>query len=206
MPLVCSCGATLPEDARFCHRCGKPQRDEFVEIAPEPAPVAVAPVAPDAVAARQSVSFNNPLALRTSLLVASVASILEVVPVLQLIAPILGGFATASLYQKRSGQVLTAGAGAKLGWITAILNALLFTVFMSLNLAREGSAVFDGLRDTARQQATSPAQLEALKMMNDGRFLAVMVLIVWIFFFVFSSLLYMAGGALAARMSRPKTL
>ena len=26
VPEFCTCGARLPEDARFCHKCGKPQR------------------------------------------------------------------------------------------------------------------------------------------------------------------------------------
>ena len=34
MPEFCSCGAQLPPDALFCHKCGKPQRD-IVE--PDPA-------------------------------------------------------------------------------------------------------------------------------------------------------------------------
>ena len=53
MPDFCTCGAELPPDARFCHRCGKPQREEVipetaerrVEIA-----AAVAPVPPSAAA------------------------------------------------------------------------------------------------------------------------------------------------------------
>ena len=27
MPDRCTCGAVLPEDALFCHKCGKPQRE-----------------------------------------------------------------------------------------------------------------------------------------------------------------------------------
>ena len=26
----CTCGAALPEDARFCHKCGKPQYEEDI--------------------------------------------------------------------------------------------------------------------------------------------------------------------------------
>ncbi len=33
MPDFCTCGAQLPLDALFCHKCGKPQRDV---IEPEP--------------------------------------------------------------------------------------------------------------------------------------------------------------------------
>jgi hypothetical protein len=207
MPPVCSCGATLPEDARFCHRCGRPQRDEFpdVKIEPDRVSVATAPPASSVVTSIvQTVSFSNPLVLRTSLLVASITTMLEIIPYVGFIAPILGGFAAAALYQRRSGQVLTAGSGAKLGWITAILNALLFTIFISLDFAVAGPAMFDALRENVRQQASSPAQIQALQMMNDPRFLAVMVLMIWVLLFVTSSLLYMAGGALAARMQRQK--
>ena len=92
-----------------------------------------------------------------------------------------------------------------MGWITAILNALLFTVFMSMNFAVAGPAIFELLRENVRQQASSPAQQQALQMMGDSRFLVAMVLVLWIVLFTFSSLLYMAGGALAARMYRAKT-
>ena len=27
VPEYCTCGAQLPPDARFCHKCGKPQYD-----------------------------------------------------------------------------------------------------------------------------------------------------------------------------------
>ena len=208
MPPVCSCGATLPEDARFCHRCGKPQRDEFPHAEPEPASVAVAPAysAPAAkVAAPQGVSFSNPLALRTSLLVAFISTFVEIVPYVAFVAPILGGFVSASLYQRRSGQALSPGSGAKMGWLTAILNALLITILLTVEFAIAGPAMFDALRESVRQQASSPAQAQALQMMGDPRVLALMALIVWIAFFVISSLLYMAGGALAARLHRQKT-
>jgi len=33
MSEFCSCGAQLPPDALFCHKCGKPQREL---VAPEP--------------------------------------------------------------------------------------------------------------------------------------------------------------------------
>src|SRR6202034_1529404 len=44
VPEFCTCGAQLPPDARFCHKCGKPQYDYPGLDEPEPAtpPVEVA--------------------------------------------------------------------------------------------------------------------------------------------------------------------
>src|SRR5689334_2027095 len=41
----CTCGAQLPEDARFCHRCGKPQRNETFAVEPTPEIVEIPAVA-----------------------------------------------------------------------------------------------------------------------------------------------------------------
>ena len=34
MPEFCTCGTRLVEDARFCHRCGRPTSEEVVEETP----------------------------------------------------------------------------------------------------------------------------------------------------------------------------
>jgi hypothetical protein len=69
MPEFCTCGAQLPPDALFCHKCGKPQRElvapevhipEHAEFVPPPAPL---PLAPDAL----PMSFRNPVAMRIAL-------------------------------------------------------------------------------------------------------------------------------------------
>src|ERR1019366_3176643 len=65
MPEFCTCGAQLPPDALFCHKCGKPQREliapefqipENAESALPPAPV---PLAPDAL----PMNFRNRVAV-----------------------------------------------------------------------------------------------------------------------------------------------
>src|SRR3954453_7443593 len=61
----CTCGAKLPEDARFCHKCGKPQ---FELIEPEE-PAVVEPVPPVPVQPPpqpQGVGFRNPAAVRVA--------------------------------------------------------------------------------------------------------------------------------------------
>ena len=66
MPEFCTCGAQLPPDALFCHKCGKPQREliapefhvpEHAEFAPPPA---APPLSPEAL----PMNFRNPVALR----------------------------------------------------------------------------------------------------------------------------------------------
>lgn len=202
MTPICSCGATLPDDARFCHRCGKPQREETREARSEfVAPHSITLSRPQP---PEGITFSNPLALRTSVLVAIVSTVVELVPFTGILAPLLGGFVSAFLYQRRSGHAITSGAGAKLGWITAILNALMITAFVSVRLAVSGNAMVDMLREGLRQQAASPSQQQALQMMSDSRFLALVVLIIWIVLFAFGSALFMAGGALGARIYRTK--
>src|SRR5690349_539348 len=67
VPQFCTCGTQLVEDARFCHKCAKPTRDEpvFVE---EPAPVAefVAPPPPLPVEP-PPIGLKNGLAIRIAL-------------------------------------------------------------------------------------------------------------------------------------------
>ena len=72
MPEFCTCGAQLPPDALFCHKCGKPQRDIVTpEIEPNTYPAAVeASVAPPPPAPRLQplpLNFHNPIAVRIAL-------------------------------------------------------------------------------------------------------------------------------------------
>src|SRR5579872_904608 len=66
VPDVCTCGATLPPDARFCHKCGKPQREEDVQVEEQPIIVAAPP--PPVAAEPPPISFRNRLALRVGLM------------------------------------------------------------------------------------------------------------------------------------------
>ena len=73
VPEFCTCGAQLPPDARFCHKCGKPQYDYPVveEAEPEPAP----PQRGGCGASRRAaisadISFHNGLAVRIGFIAA----------------------------------------------------------------------------------------------------------------------------------------
>jgi len=77
MPEFCTCGAQLPPDALFCHKCGKPQRELVVPEThiPEHAEFAL-PLAPSAVNPEAApMNFHNRVAVRIALLVAVIATV-----------------------------------------------------------------------------------------------------------------------------------
>src|ERR1051325_2638741 len=107
MPDVCTCGAQLPPDSLFCHRCGKPQRDIVEpEIVTAP-PVVAPPVAPAPHTA--PVNFRNTAAVRVALLVAMSATALGfVLPFLNWLA---AGFFAVFFYCRKTGYELNVGGG-----------------------------------------------------------------------------------------------
>jgi hypothetical protein len=125
VPLRCSCGAALPEDARFCHKCGAPQYeediarinavDEAVEETPAPAPVA-----PPAAVLPAPTRFPNGQAVRVSIQVAALS--LLVAALLAVIAPplvvplfVVAGFAAVRLYANRTREILKPIGAAVMG-------------------------------------------------------------------------------------------
>ena len=75
----CTCGAQLPPDALFCHKCGKLQRDEPLPIPEELVPAPVAVVAPEP-ASPPEIGFHNSQAVRVAFLVGSLAFFLFSLP------------------------------------------------------------------------------------------------------------------------------
>src|ERR1700693_4440635 len=168
VPEVCTCGAKLPPDARFCHKCGKPQRDEpvFVEEAEPPSPP---PFTELPVVAPARIGFGNRLAVRVALLAGALGLclffLLGQLPGLQVLAilsPIASGAFAVHLYKRKTGQRLTMASGAHLGWISGIfgflITTLLFTAFAVMLTNPE-------LADAVRQQAGTarPEVIQALK-------------------------------------------
>src|SRR5689334_21914503 len=126
MPDFCTCGAQLPADALFCHKCGKPQRELVVPetIATPPAPMEAPQPTPRPQA--PPLNFRNPVAVRISLLVAVGATLLlNFLPVINWLA---GGFVAVLFYRQRTGNALTVKAGVRLGWITGLLTFALSAI------------------------------------------------------------------------------
>src|SRR6266436_5772969 len=204
MPESCTCGAQLPPDARFCHKCGKPQRDEPEArmLAEESAPPTIAAPLVEA-APPVPLGFRNPVALRVGLLAAALMCLTMMIPVVQYkYGPLLcwlgAGYLSVWIYKRRTGQRLNVLGGARMGWITGLLSCGLLTLLFALLMvaiqqAGGLEALKSGLKDFAVQQSRVD---EAIKVLQNPlailRSLAEM--------FVLLTLTCMAGGALGAKI------
>jgi len=131
VPEYCTCGAQLPPDARFCHKCGKPQREEDVPV--EEQPIVIAPPPPPEPPEPPAISFRNAIAVRVALATGIPMFLLSAVAgPLALAVPVAGGFFAVYLYRRRTGQKVTVLAGARLGWISGIIVFAIVTLLLTL--------------------------------------------------------------------------
>jgi len=207
VPEYCTCGAQLPPDARFCHKCGKPQYDYMPaaeEVEPEPVPQ---PPLPELQPVRFSadISFRNGLAVRIGFVAAMGAVMIALLPVplpfLRLpIAFVAAGFLAVFLYSRRTGQTLSIRSGARMGWITGVFSFTLVTVLFTVAtvaVSSQGGFVQqirsqfpanDARADMIEQALSSPAMIVGL-----------VALYLMLFFVVFTAL-PIIGGALGAKV------
>jgi hypothetical protein len=205
MPEFCTCGAQLPPDALFCHKCGKPQRElvapeihapEHAEFVVPPAPL---PLAPDAL----PMSFRNPVAMRIAFTAAILGALLSWVPVLNVILWLGAGYFAVFFYRRRTGHLLNLGAGLRMGWITGVMMfaivAVLFTAFVIVFNVSGGIEVLQ----SQFRNASDPKVQEALQTLRSGSGVAIFLMQL----FLFITCLSMIGGALGAKLigraSRP---
>jgi hypothetical protein len=188
----------LVEDALFCHRCGKAQRELLAGVTEEP--VVILPP-PPAVPVPPAITFSNGLAVRLCFLVASVASVLDAMPVLQLFCIIwsaTAGFVAVVLYRRVTGITLSIRDGARLGWITGVLNSLILCVLTTITIVTDST----DFRATLREQARSQTDPATLALLDSPYTLAIALIFILFFLFVFLSAASVAGGALSARILR----
>jgi hypothetical protein len=207
VPEFCTCGAQLPPDARFCHKCGKPQYDYMpateeaeAEPTPQPAPAALQPLRLPA-----DISFHNGLAVRIGFIAAMGAVMVSLFPIpfpwVRLpLAFVLAGFLAVFLYSRRTGQTLSIRSGARMGWITGIFSFTLVTILFTVaavaassqgEFAKQFRSQFpanDARADMAQQLLSNPAMIAG-----------VVVLYLMLFFVVFTAL-PIIGGALGAKV------
>ena len=208
MPQFCTCGAELPTDSLFCHKCGKPQRDD---ILPEPEEQALPPPPPPPVAAAPPAattfgpSFHNPIAVRIGLLAASLATVLNLVLLYGFaIWLVAAGFFSVYLFSRRTGQFLSIRAGARMGWITGILSFAIITVLFTLSVVSVASRS-EGLAGFYREQLGSmatrdPNVEQAIRMLETGTGQATLFISSLIFLFMIITVFCAAGGALGAKV------
>jgi len=203
----CTCGAKLPENARFCHKCGKPQREEpQIEALMNESAVGTqveSPVPPTALPQSPTIGFRNPIAVRAALVAAAFATLAGLVPfpglfhsIWQLLSIVAGGFAAVYLYQRRTGKYLSLRAGLQIGWMTGLFCFVVTMVMLTLLLA-----VFAGAGESGLKQITAesgrPEIAEAFYSMLTNPAMLVFALVVA--FFVMT-MLASAGGALGSQV------
>jgi len=206
MPDFCTCGAQLPDDAVFCHKCGKPQRD-IAPVEPEPPRAEWQTAPPDVVAPPPAegppLNFHNAPAVRIAFLVAAVAT-LAGVTVLPIVSWPTAGFVSVLFYRRRTGLRLNARSGARMGWITGILMSLFWVVIIAGSML---PAAFSGhLVSTLESQMKSLPGVDPSMIQQELHFLqtpaglALVMSFGLVFFAVVITFLSMAGGALGAKL------
>jgi hypothetical protein len=205
VPEFCTCGVELPPDARFCHKCGKPQREEVNPVEQETVPQAlVDPLPPPIPVPPPAIGFHNSMAIRVCFLAGSLAFMSSALPfpvVLRFLLLLSAGAFSVFLYRRRSGHPVEVRSGVKMGWITGLFCFVIFTVLFTISfaamafLARDASmiAVY---RQQLGSMGMSPDKVqEALDLFKNPAQILLMLLSL----FVTSTVIPAVGGALGAR-------
>ena len=202
MPEYCTCGAQLPPDAVFCHKCGKPQREIApAEPTPPPPPVYIPPAygvlpPPPPAPARQAmpVSFRNPIALRTALYAALAGGLISVA------IPLVGfggaGFFSVFFYRRATRGRVNVATGMRMGWLTGII---MFTMWGLLIVFLGVTGVFSTHWDQfSKAMALSPND-QSIKQVGQLLGTPSGLLVFLVVTFVLIVCISVAGAAIAAK-------
>lgn len=225
----CTCGAKLADDARFCHRCGRPVRDDdpilvqpepdegstsgddlIADEQPAPAPMsAAAQAAHDAATAMLEVSFRSPLAVRVGFLAASIVQLVLMLVAMahtvQLLPLVLaaGGAYAVVLFSRRSGRTLSVMEGARMGWISGVFSFVISTVLFTAGLLISGKGLVPMFEENLKTAGLDSANTgKAMEMIRDPNVLVIFVVLMLIFNFLLVAVVSSLGGALGARLTR----
>lgn len=208
MPEFCTCGAQLPPDARFCHKCGKPQYDYpgLEESEPAPAPEEAPSLAQTPyVQLPAEIGFHNRLAVRIGFIAAAAAVMASMLPIpfawLRLpIAFVAAGFLAVYLYSRRTGQILSLRSGARMGWITGIFSFILVSVIFTIAMVAITSQ--GGLEKELETQLSpnDPRWEMVRQVLSNPAMIAAGLILYLMMFFVILTALPIIGGALGAKV------
>jgi hypothetical protein len=153
------------------------------------------------------VNFHNPVAVRTGLLTALIASLTNSLPIpipgWLLLSQCGAGFLAVYLYGRRTGQPLTVLSGARMGWITGIFSFMIGIVFFTLSILvimnQGGLAAF--FRENMQGRMASSADLDRLiDVMQEPTGLAMVIVLMLVLLFVLFTVFPTLGGALGAKV------
>ena len=130
--------------------------------------------------------------MKIALLVAIFATLLSFIPYLNWLA---AGFFAVFFYRRRTGALLTMESGVRLGWMTGVLMFGILAALLSFSVIFLHAAGGIAAVQAQLHNAVDPRFIEGLKLFENGRD----VFLLMIQLFVFTTLLSMAGGALAAK-------
>jgi hypothetical protein len=225
------CGAVVPEGVPFCANCGAPQirvsgGAEVPATAPLPPgtpadiPPPAVPVAPSPPSAPVGPSSNVDWgkAFPVTALAGAGVALLSRIPIVSVgccLWALAGGALAVVLYRWRattSGPTgeqapwLTTGAGAKLGAVTAAFASLFYLIllFGLGNLRETRSALRKAISDAAAQN-TDPNAQPLFDRLSSPEGLAMMFALSIVMFVVVLVVFCIAGGAIGASMTKPKT-
>lgn len=213
MPTHCTCGTLLVENARFCHRCGRPTTEPVAEEAlVEDVVVTRTQTAPPPIPGGTPeepipVSFSNPIAIRVAfsvallvmvgyLLVALIVSAIQITQMADLLivgCSAGGGWFAVRFYRRLTGFRMSISSGAKLGGITGLLAFLALFVLLTIAVALAGQQEF------FRQLTSQSPEVGQLLSTPEAR--AGFLFSVALMGFVIVTGSCAAGGALGARFS-----
>ncbi|MEP6716009.1 MAG: zinc ribbon domain-containing protein [Terriglobia bacterium] len=194
MAEYCTCGTQLVENARFCHACGRPTRDEIVAEEPLQVPLE-APAEVQTKITPAPVSFRNPIALRVAFLMSLAIMMMQVIPVLNrlfFVWWLCAGWCAVPLYRRFTGFSLSVRSGARLGSITGVLTFVSLAVVLTMTFAVTGKQMLD---ESVKQD---PRMSEII---NNPPMVAFVALIMMVVIFALVVGTCAAGGALGARFS-----
>ncbi len=211
VPDFCTCGAQLPEDARFCHKCAKPQYD-YPNIQQDPEPAVLEQAQPAAAKPAAEISFRNSTAVRAGFMAAGLVFLLMSLP-LPTVAAFLwmagclfgGGVIGVFFYVRRTGESISVRSGARMGWITGIfcfgIGFVISTATM-LYFSQSGG-ISARWREELRLRGTPAPNIdEAMRLIENTPALVATVIFLVLFMFMLFTLLPTAGGAVGAKLMR----
>ena len=198
------------DDARFCHKCGRPTREEFVE---PPETIAAPPLLPpeyrNPPAALPEIGFQNRIAVRIGMLLAGpmyiLLNFLALLPAgmfFVFVGLFSTGFVSVAMYRHRTGTGVSVLSGARMGWIVGVFVFLIALVLLTFVFAVVANGDFAQLiQEQLKRQGQNAAEIDRVVEFIKNPAAVLMLLLT---FFVMITTVPSLGGALGAKMLESK--